>query len=179
MAQNGGDKEDKFDAFTSEGESLGYISLEQARVLAMQHARDNRDFYGPAYSRTNLVWEVTSEEEGEDYYDIRLSFRPAGRFRGEPGVEQFIIGKTGNIDAAIATGDSAFRLKLYEVSKFMVGPIQPVRITWLTMNRDQWNALPVDIQEIIREEASSTQEKNLRLATIEWLKQEIQDNVDQ
>ena len=98
MAQNGGDKEDKFDAFTAEGESLGYISLEQARVLAMQHARDNQDFYGPAYSRINLVWEVTSQEEGEDYYDVRLSFRPSGRFRGEPGVEQFIIDKTGSIE---------------------------------------------------------------------------------
>ena len=98
MAENGGDKEDKFDAFTAEGESLGYISLEQARVLAMQHARDNRDFYGPAYSEINLVWEVTSQEEGEDYYDIRLSFRPSGRFLGEPGVEQFIIDKTGSIE---------------------------------------------------------------------------------
>ncbi len=98
MAQNGDDKEDKFDAFTAEGEALGYISLEQARVLAMQHARDNRDFYGPAYSRINLVWEVIGQEEGEDYYDIRLSFRPAGRFRGEQGVEQFIIEKTGSIE---------------------------------------------------------------------------------
>ena len=98
MAQNGGDKEDKFDAFSAEGESLGYISLEQARVLAMQHARDNRDFYGPAYSRINLVWEVFSQEEGEDYYDVRLSFRPSGRFRGDPGVEQFIIDKTGSIE---------------------------------------------------------------------------------
>ena len=98
MAQNGGDKEDKFDDFTAEGEAVGYISLEQARVLAMQHARDNRDFYGSAYSRVNLVWEVISQEEGEDYYDIRLSFRPAGWFRGEPGVEQFIIEKTGIIE---------------------------------------------------------------------------------
>ena len=98
MAQNGGEKEDKFDAFTAEGESLGYISLEQARVLAMRHARDNKDFYGPAYSRINLVWEVISQEEGEDYYDVRLSFRPSGRFRGEPGVEQFIIDKTGSIE---------------------------------------------------------------------------------
>ena len=98
MAQNGDEKEDKFDAFTAEGEVLGYISSEQAGVLAMQHARDNRDFYGPAYSRVNLVWEVISQEEGEDYYDIRLSFRPAGRFVGEPGVEQFIIDKTGSIE---------------------------------------------------------------------------------
>ena len=40
-----GKQEEKFD-FTREGEVLAYISLDQARVLALQHARDNREFYG-------------------------------------------------------------------------------------------------------------------------------------
>ena len=97
MAEDQGNKEDKFDQFTAAGESLGYVTLEQARILAIQHARDNTDFYGRTYGGVNLVWEVTSQEEGEDFYDIRLSFRPAGRFRGEPGVEQLIIDKTGNV----------------------------------------------------------------------------------
>lgn len=44
------------------------------------------------------MWEVINQEEGEEYFDIRLSFRPAGRFTGEAGVEQFIIDKTGNIE---------------------------------------------------------------------------------
>ena len=74
-----GKKEEKLE-FTTEGEALGYISLEQARVLAIRHARENTDFYGPRYSGTPLVSEVISQEEWEDYYDIRLSFRPAGRF---------------------------------------------------------------------------------------------------
>ena len=97
MAQDGDKKEEKLDSFTPAGEALGYITLEQARIQAIQHARDNTEFYGPRYARVSLVWEVTSQEEGEDFYDIRLSFRPAGRFRGEPGVEQFIIDKTGDI----------------------------------------------------------------------------------
>ena len=91
-------QEDKIDIFTREGESLGYISLDQARVLAIQHARDNPEFYGDRYSGVNFVWEVLSQEEGDDYYDIRLSFRPAGRFRGEPGIEQFTMDKLGNIE---------------------------------------------------------------------------------
>ncbi len=97
MAGEEGKKEDQF-GFTPEGERLGYISLEEAWVLAIRHARDNSEFYGPRYSGTSLVWEIISQDEGEDYYDIKLSFRPAGRFRGEPGVEQFIIDKMGNID---------------------------------------------------------------------------------
>ena len=54
-------------------EEVGYISLEQARVLAMRHAQDNTDFYGHTYAKIKLVWEVIVSEEGEDYYDIRLS----------------------------------------------------------------------------------------------------------
>ena len=97
MVEDEGKKEEEKFELDSAGESLGYISLEQARILAIQHARDNTDFYGPTYGGVNLVWEITSQEEGEDFYDIRLSFRPAGRFRGEPGVEQLIIDKTGNV----------------------------------------------------------------------------------
>ena len=33
-------EEEKFD-FTPEGEALGYISLDQARVFAMRNAREN------------------------------------------------------------------------------------------------------------------------------------------
>ena len=91
--------EEKIEKFDEFGQALeGYISLEQARVLAIQHARDNRDFYGGRYAGRDLVWEIASADEGEDYYEIRLSYRPAGRFRGEPGVEQFTIDKTGNIE---------------------------------------------------------------------------------
>ena len=41
MAEDPGKKEEeKFDV-TSEGEAVAYISLDQARVLAIEHARDN------------------------------------------------------------------------------------------------------------------------------------------
>ena len=40
MAEDQGKEEEKFD-FTPELE--GYISLDEARVLALQHARDNRE----------------------------------------------------------------------------------------------------------------------------------------
>ncbi len=97
MAEDESKKEEEKFEFTPAGEALGYISLDQARVLAIQHARDNTGFYGPSYARVTLVWEVLNQEETADHYDFKLSFRPAGRFRGEPGVEQVIIDKTGNI----------------------------------------------------------------------------------
>ena len=97
MLEEESKKDEEKQEFTPEGETLGYISLDQARVLAMEHARDNREFYGRRYARRELVWEVVSQEESEDYYDVRLSYRPAGAFRGEPGIEQFTIDKVGPI----------------------------------------------------------------------------------
>ena len=41
MAEEEGKKEDQF-GFTPEGEALGYISLEEARVQAMETARGER-----------------------------------------------------------------------------------------------------------------------------------------
>ena len=66
---------DKID-FTTEGETLGYISLDQARVLALRLARENTDAYGTGYAGIDLAWEITNAEDGEDYYQIRISFRP-------------------------------------------------------------------------------------------------------
>tara|TARA_B100000315_G_C14250646_1_gene439606 strand:+ start:447 stop:629 length:183 start_codon:yes stop_codon:yes gene_type:complete len=42
MAEEEGKKEEEELEFTPGGETLGYISLDQARVLALQHTRDNR-----------------------------------------------------------------------------------------------------------------------------------------
>ena len=96
MAGGPGKEEGKFD-FTSEGEAIAYISLDQARILAIEYARDHIDFYGPDYEGVNFVWEFISAEDSEDYYEIRLSFRPSGRFHGDPGLEQFIFDKTGEL----------------------------------------------------------------------------------
>ena len=96
MSEDQSNKEEQFD-FTPEGETLGYIGLDQARIQAIEHARDNTGFYGPAYAGVRLVWEVVSAQESDDYYDIRLSFRPSGRYRGDPGVEQLIFDKTGDL----------------------------------------------------------------------------------
>lgn len=79
MAQDG-KEEDKLE-FTPEGETFSYISLDQARVLALQHARANREIYD---ADVELTWENLSAEESEDYYRVRLSYRPSSGFRGRP-----------------------------------------------------------------------------------------------
>ena len=66
-------------------------------MLAVQNAGDNPDFYGPDYAHVELVREVVSAEEGEDYYRVRLSYRPVRGFAGEPGLELFTIDKAGPV----------------------------------------------------------------------------------
>ena len=77
--------------------SGSFVSLEQAREAALGHARDNRDIYGRRYRRKELTWQVLSEDEREDAYYVRLSYQPAQGFRGEPGVEEFTISRTGSV----------------------------------------------------------------------------------
>ncbi len=77
----------------------GFVSLEQARDIALGHARDNQGFYGGRWSKRPLTWLVLVTEEREDAYYIRLSYQPAQKFSGEPGVEAFTISKTGEIQS--------------------------------------------------------------------------------
>ena len=94
MAQDEGRQEEKFD-FTREGETLGYISLDQARVLAMQTARQTPGEYSRRFADIPMTFDVLEAEETEDYYEVTLSFRPQGQFPGTPGQEQFFIEKVG------------------------------------------------------------------------------------
>ncbi len=96
MAEEEDKQDEKFD-FSAEGEALSCISLDQARVQAIEHARNNTGFYGGQYTGIGLVWEVYTAHERDDYYDIRLSLRPSRSFRGEPGVEQFVFEKNGDL----------------------------------------------------------------------------------
>ena len=97
MAEEQDKKDDEKVELDSTGQAVAYKSLDQARVLVLQHARDNRDVYGRRYAQRDLVWEELNAEESEDYYRVTLSYRPTPGFQGEPGVEQFTIYKSGPI----------------------------------------------------------------------------------
>lgn len=66
-------------------------------MLAFQHARNNREIYGK-FENVELVWALDRAHETGDFYDVRLSYRPAHDFWGRPGVEQFIIPKMGGVE---------------------------------------------------------------------------------
>ena len=91
MAEGQGKKdEEKFD-FTAQGEGTDYLTLDQARFVAMQTARETPGNYGPALQSVPMVFEVVDAEETEDDYSLTLTFRPEGEFAGTPGREQFVF----------------------------------------------------------------------------------------
>ena len=96
MAEDINDKEDKFD-FTADGEALGYISLAQARLLAMQTARETPGEYGGRFRDSSMAFEIAKSSEDEDYYIVTLVVRPQGDFSGTSGQEQFFISKEGEV----------------------------------------------------------------------------------
>lgn len=51
MAENQDKQDEAKLKFDSAGQAIAYISLHQARVLSLQHVRDNRDFYERPCSR--------------------------------------------------------------------------------------------------------------------------------
>ena len=88
-------EEGKFD-FTRQGEDRRYISLDQARVLAMRNAGEAHGGYGRRRD-VSMAFEVVEDSETGDHYVVTLSFRPQGRFTGAPGHQQFFIEKEGAI----------------------------------------------------------------------------------
>ena len=74
-----------------------FVSLVQARRIALAHARENRDLYARRYARQDLIWEVVNREELTENYLSRLSYRPARGFLGRAGLEEFTIDRQGSI----------------------------------------------------------------------------------
>ena len=96
MSENINDKENQFD-FTADGEALGYISLAQARLLAMQTARETPGECGGRFRDSPMAFEIAESSEDEDYYIVTLEVRPQGDFSGTSGQEQTFISKEGGV----------------------------------------------------------------------------------
>ena len=77
MAEDQGKDEEKFD-FTGEGEAVGYISLAQAGVLAVQTARETPGDYGGQYQDISMAFEVSTGQDTEDYENFYTITCPSG-----------------------------------------------------------------------------------------------------
>ena len=83
----------------------------------------------------------------------------------------------GSLDAAVTGAKAGHRQRWYEVTDYLIGPFISMPVGFETMNRDSWEGIPVDLQNIIIEEGAKMELENLRLAAV-WNEIGVQDNVE-
>ncbi len=90
--------------------------------------------------------------------------------------EVYVALERGILDAGVTAGSAGFGQRWYEVTDYLVGPLEARGHVILAMNQDVWNKLPEDIQEIMMEEGHRVEQETWN-GTDEWARQSIVDNV--
>ncbi len=70
----------------------------------------------------------------------------------------------GVLDGAVTCTTCGMGLKWYEVTDYLVGPIPDRAYTWGTVNKDEWDKIPPDLQQILLDVSKEYEEiqKGLR-----------------
>ena len=90
---------------------------------------------------------------------------------GMGGVAQFLSFadvytalERGILDCGVIGADAAFGQRWYEVTAYLMGPIYNIPAQPNVINRDVWNHIPADLQQIILEQGARLELEALRLA---------------
>ena len=83
--------------------------------------------------------------------------------------EVYVALERGILDCGVTGADAAYGQRWYEVTDYMVGPLTTMAATSYIMNKDVWDELPGDIQQILLEEGARDELEALRIATIQNL----------
>ena len=78
--------------------------------------------------------------------------------------ELYVALQVGTIDAATTTALFGIGGRLHEVADYMAGPIVAFGYTHNVINKDLWNDIPEDLQQIMIEEGAKAELEALRLA---------------
>ncbi|MCH8898387.1 MAG: TRAP transporter substrate-binding protein DctP [Chloroflexi bacterium] len=73
----------------------------------------------------------------------------------------------GIIDAGVTGGDAGHGQRWYEVTDYINGPLTSWPTSLNMMNKDVWDAIPADLQQILIEEGAKTELEALRLGSIQ------------
>ncbi len=85
------------------------------------------------------------------------------------------------LDCAITDANTAYWQRWYEVVRYMAGPLYHFPFHNNVVNRDVWQVIPADLQQILLEEAAKTELEALRLAAARneiWLHRHIDAGMD-
>jgi TRAP-type transport system periplasmic protein len=84
----------------------------------------------------------------------------------------------GALDAGITGTSPGLGLRLYEVSKYLVGPIAMRPHLNLSINKAAWKRLPPDLQKMLKEEAERVIETRSFTAVEEWNQDGMNKNLE-
>ena len=73
----------------------------------------------------------------------------------------------GIVDCGIMGADAALAQRWYEVTDYISGPLPSFPFNANVINREVWNSIPADLQQIILEEAAKSELEALRLAAVQ------------
>ena len=83
----------------------------------------------------------------------------------------------GILDCGVTVAFAAHAQRWYEVTNYMVGPLSSQLLNTVIVNRDVWDGLPADIQQILLEEGARHELEAIRV-TPAWNEVWIQRNID-
>ena len=83
----------------------------------------------------------------------------------------------GILDCGVTVAFAAHAQRWYEVTDYMVGPLSSQLLNTVIVNRDVWDGLPSDIQQILLEEGARHELEAMRV-TPAWNEVWIQRNID-
>ncbi|MAF37388.1 MAG: hypothetical protein CL696_00630 [Chloroflexi bacterium] len=140
-------------------------------------------YYGNNYYYTNKKITTPADLEG---LKIRSHSTVLGDLiDGMGGDAQFVAFsevytalERGILDGAVTCGPCGAGLRWFEVSDYLNGPIISIGVTYITVNKDRWDAIPADLQAIMKEEAMAHQKENRRVMEDVWDPAGITNNVD-
>ena len=83
----------------------------------------------------------------------------------------------GILDCGVTVAFAAHAQRWYEVTDYMVGPLSSQLLNTVIVNREVWDGLPSDIQQILLEEGARHELEAMRV-TPAWNEVWIQRNID-
>ena len=92
-------------------------------------------------------------------------------------VEVYTALERGILDCGVTVAFAAHAQRWFEVTDYMVGPLSSQLLNTVIVNREVWEGLPADIQQILEEEGARHELEAIRV-TPAWNEVWIQRNID-
>lgn len=84
----------------------------------------------------------------------------------------------GVIDGAVSCASCGHEQRWHQVADYIVGPLFNISHSWLTVNRELWDTMPLDLQNIILEEGARHAYLNRYFVLTQFDPEAVQKNVD-